>query len=599
MLKGVRQFDSSAVLKESSIPGFLNSRTVEPPNSRTLSQARMIRIDPSQVRRILVRQVNWLGDAVLTLPAIEALGRRFPDAEVVVLAREWVAGLFAGHPMVDRVVELRPAGLPQSIFGRWQLARSLSRQGFDLAVLFPNSFDAALVPWLAGIPRRVGYSTDGRGWMLTDPLEERSTPSRPHQVERYLGIARALGGNGPSIPRLSVPAGGQRKAGEILRDHGVQESEPIVAVNPGSIYGSAKRWPAVRFAAVADALVASRGVRILLLGSEGERPVLEQVTRHMRSPVVNLAGRTDLLALLGVLGRARLLVSNDTGAMHVAAAVGTPVLAIFGSTDAEATGPLGQSVRLLRQPVPCSPCLLRECPIDHRCMTRITVDQVVQGAMHLLDSPRVSRFTFHDSARCPAAFLDRDGTIIEDTGYLGDPESIQFVPGAIEALRRLQAAGYRLIVVTNQAGVARGLITEADVGKVNDRLVALLGQARVRLDGIYYCPHHPEYGPPEYRRDCECRKPKPGMIRQAIRDFGLDASRSVVIGDHVTDVALAQAFPGMVGIMLRTGHGAEQLDKIRNRALPRPAHVADDLLRAVEWFLALGGERDGVDARPA
>jgi len=365
----------------------------------------MIAIDPSDIRRILVRQVNWVGDAVLTLPAIEALGRRFPGAEIVVLARSWVGGLFVGHPIVDRVVELKSAGLRHSIFGRWHLARSLSRERFDLAVLFPNSFDAALVPWLAGIPRRVGYSTDGRGWMLTDPLEKRSTPSRPHQVERYLAIVRALGGgDGPSIPRLSVPAEAQKKADQTLRDHGVQEREPIVAVNPGSIYGSAKRWPAARFAAVADALVASRGVRILLIGSEAERPVLEQVARNTGFPVVNLAGRTDLSALMGVLAQARLLVSNDTGAMHVAAAVGTPVLAIFGPTDAEATGPLGQSTRLLRQPVPCSPCLLRECPIDHRCMTRIAVDQVVQA----VEAPRsrfclspltfhASRFTFHPS----------------------------------------------------------------------------------------------------------------------------------------------------------------------------------------------------------
>ena len=573
----------------------------------------MIEIDPQQIRRILVRQVNWVGDAVLTLPAIEALGRRYPGAEIVLLARAWVGGLFVGHPIVDRTVELRPAGLRHSIFGRWHLARSLSRERFDLAVLFPNSFDAALVPWLAGIPRRVGYSTDGRGWMLTDAVQERSTPSRPHQVERYLAIVRALGADGPSVPRLSVPAEAQKKAGQTLRDHGVEETEPIVAVNPGSIYGSAKRWPAARFAGVADALVASRGVRILLIGSEGERPVLEQVARSMRSLVVNLAGRTDLSALMGLLAKARLLVSNDTGAMHVAAAVGTPVLAIFGPTDAEATRPVGQSTRLLRQPVPCSPCLLRECPIDHRCMTRIGIDQVVQAVEELLDAPHgsrftsyapcltphVSRFTFHASRGSPAAFLDRDGTIIEDTGYLGDPEGIQFVAGAIEALRRLQVAGYRLIVVTNQAGVARGLITEADVRKVNDRLVLLLGQAGVRLDGIYYCPHHPEYGSPAYRRDCECRKPKPGMIRQSIQDFGLDASRSVVIGDHVSDAALAQAFPGMVGIMLRSGHGAEQLDKIQSGALPKPVHVADDLLRAVEWFLAAAGERDGVDSRPA
>jgi len=559
----------------------------------------MIAIDPSDIRRVLVRQVNWVGDAVLTLPAIEALDRRFPGAEIVLLARPWVAGLFVGHPGVDRVVELGPADLQHGIFRRWHLARSLSQERFDLAVLFPNSFDAALVPWLAGIPRRVGYQTDGRGWMLTHPLQKRSTPSGRHQVERYLAIVRALGGDGPSIPRLSVPAPARKKADQILQDHGVQGTEPIVAVNPGSIYGSAKRWPAARFAAVADALVLSRGMQILLIGSEGERPILERLARDMRSPVVNLVGRTDLPALMGVLARARLLISNDTGAMHVAAAIGTPVLAIFGPTDAEATGPVGQSTRLLREPVPCSPCLLRECPIDHRCMTRIGVDQVVQAVEELLDASRVSRFTFHASRGSPAAFLDRDGTIIEDPGYLGDPEKIQFIPGAIDALRALQGAGYRLVLVTNQAGVARGLITEADVRKVNDRLTVLLGQAGVRLDGIYYCPHHPEYGSPEYRRDCECRKPKPGMIRQAIQDFGLEASRSVVIGDHFSDAALAQAFPGMIGIMLRTGHGAEQWNKIQNGTLPRPVHVADDLLRAVEWFLARAGERDGIDPRPA
>jgi heptosyltransferase-2 len=559
----------------------------------------MIPIDPSQVRRILIRQVNWVGDAVLTLPAVEAIGDRFSGAEIVLLARPWVGGLFVGHPSVDRVVELPPAGLRHGISDRWRLAKSLAHERLDLAVLFPNSFEAALLPWVARVPRRVGYATDGRGWMLTDPLEKQSPPFRPHQVERYLAIARALGGDGPSIPRLSVPVGAEQKAGQILRDSGVGEREPIVAVNPGSVYGSAKRWPAARFAAMADALVTSRGVRILLIGSEGERPVLEQVAQRMCSPAVNLAGRTDLPTLMGVLAQARLLVSNDTGAMHMAAAIGTPVLAIFGPTDAEATGPLGQSMRLVRQPVPCSPCLLRECPIDHRCMTRISVEQVFRAAAELLDVPRVTRSPVRGSRGFPAAFLDRDGTIIEDSGYLGDPEGIQFIPGAIEALRRLQAAGYRLIVVTNQAGVARGLITEAEVGRVNERLAELLDRAGVRLDGIYYCPHHPEYGPPAYRQDCECRKPKPGMIHRAVQDFGVDPSRSVVIGDHVSDVALARPFPGMVGIMLRTGHGAEQWERIQSGVLPRPVHIADDLLKAVEWFLALAGERHGVDSPAA
>ncbi len=559
----------------------------------------MMDFDPQHIRRILVREVNWVGDAVLTLPALEALDRRFPLAEITLLARPWVAGLFAGHPAIDRIIEYRSEDTHRGFRGRWRLAAELKQGRFDLAVLFPNSTDAALIPWLAGIPRRVGHPTDGRRWLLTHPVSSRTAAGR-HQVERYLTIVRGLGADGttPTL-RLPVTEEAHRRGSELLLQHGILATRPLVALNPGSVYGSAKRWPADRFATMADALMESRGATIILVGSEGERPLLDEVAAHMRRSAVNLGGRTDLLTLLGVLARVHLLVSNDTGAMHVAAAVGTPVLAIFGPTDELATGPLGRSACLVREPVPCSPCLLRECPIDHRCMTGVTVAQVLREAGVLLDATHAPHLTPHASRGVAAAFLDRDGTIIEDPGYLSDPEKIQFIPGAIDALRALQQAGYRLVLVTNQAGVARGLLTETDVQRVNERLMRLLAEAGVHLDGIYYCPHHPDYGPPEYRRECDCRKPKPGMIHRAIRDLGLNPSRSVVIGDHVTDAALAQAFPGMVGIMLRTGHGAEQWQKIQDGTLAKPEHVAGDLTAAAEWFLTLQGGRDVVASHPA
>ena len=556
----------------------------------------MIEVDAQRIQRILVREVNWVGDAVLTLPALEALDGRFPRAEITLLARPWVGGLFANHPAVDRIIEYRSEDAHRGVCGRWRLIRELKEGRFDLAVLFPNSLDAALTPWLAGIPHRVGYPTDGRGWLLTHPVSNRSAAAGRHQVERYLAIVRVLGGDGTLSPRLPVADEARRRSDDLLRELGIAPAGPLVAMSPGSVYGSAKRWPAERFAAVADGLAESRGATILLIGSEGERPILDQAAAHMRRPAVNLGGRTDLPALVGVLERARLLVSNDTGAMHVAAAVGTPVLAVFGPTDAVATGPLGRSARVVRTPVPCSPCLLRECPIDHRCMTGVTVAQMLRSAMELLDDSVGSRLSPLGS---PAAFLDRDGTIIEDPGYLRDPEGIRFIPGAIDALRALQGAGYRLVLVTNQAGVARGLLTEDDVRRVNGRLAALLAEVGVHLDRIYYCPHHPDHGPPEYRRECDCRKPKPGMVHRAIREFGLDPSRSVAIGDHVSDAALAQAFPGMVGIMLRTGHGAEQWQKIREGALELPEHVADDLRAAVAWFLAQTGEGDAIGSHPA
>jgi D-glycero-D-manno-heptose 1,7-bisphosphate phosphatase len=190
------------------------------------------------------------------------------------------------------------------------------------------------------------------------------------------------------------------------------------------------------------------------------------------------------------------------------------------------------------------------------------------------------------SSRHPAAFLDRDGTVIEELGYLGDPEKIQIIPGALEALRALREAGFRLVLLTNQAGVARGLITETDVRRVNDRLRELLAEAGIALDGIYYCPHHPEVGGPEYRRACECRKPGPGMAAQAQRDLGLDLARSVIFGDHLSDAGVARHFPGMRSILLLTGHGAAQLAKIESGEATRPDHVAPDLRAAVHWLLA-------------
>jgi heptosyltransferase-2 len=551
----------------------------------------MIDIEPGDIRRILVRAVNWLGDAVLTLPALEALARRFPRAEIWLLAKPWVSGLFAGQPAVDRVIEYRTADLHRGVTGRQRLANSLRGEGFDLAVLFPNSLDAAMLAWLARIPRRVGYPTEGRRWLLTHPVPRVPTLPGRHQAERYLDIVRALGGNGAASLRLRVTAEARESAGKLLADLGAGPGDLCLALNPGAVYGGAKRWPVERFAAVADGLAERCGARILLLGSHRECSILDEVGARMRQSAIHLGGRTDLRTLVGLLERVRLLLTNDTGAMHVAAAVGTPVLAVFGPTDPQATGPLASHSRILREPVPCSPCLLRECPIDHRCMSRITVAQVLQAAVELLESPRDSSLT---PQGFPAAFLDRDGTIIEDVGYLGDPDGIRFIPGAIEALLALQGAGYRLILVTNQAGVARGLISEGDVARVNSRLAALLAEAGVQLRGIYYCPHHPEHGPPEYRRDCACRKPRPGMIRQAIRDLDLDPARSVVIGDHATDAALARTFPGMRAILVRTGHGAEQWGRIQAGTLARPEHVAEDLRAAAEWFLARAGQKDVI-----
>ncbi len=193
----------------------------------------------------------------------------------------------------------------------------------------------------------------------------------------------------------------------------------------------------------------------------------------------------------------------------------------------------------------------------------------------------------------PAAFLDRDGTIIEEVGYLADPDRVWFIPGSIEALRRLRDAGYRLVMITNQAGVARGLLTESDVHRVNARVRELLRGAGIELDGVYYCPHHPEVGPAEYRQTCLCRKPGPGMAAGAAQELGLDLSRSVIFGDHITDAGVARHFPGMRSVLLLTGHGAGQAAKVEAGEAPPPDHIAADLKSGVDWLLM---EDAGVSA---
>ncbi|MFA5027274.1 MAG: lipopolysaccharide heptosyltransferase II [Candidatus Methylomirabilota bacterium] len=340
--------------------------------------------DPSTIRRLLVRSVNWVGDAVLTLPAMEALRRRFPSAEIAVLAKAWVAGLYRDQPAVDRVIEFDPEGEHGGIRGRVRLARAVAAGRFDLAVIFPNSFDAALVPWLARIPGRVGCRGDGRSLLLSHPLPRRPATGERHQVHHYLRIARAVGAEGGGPPRLVVTSAARQAADRLLESAGIGAAEPILAVNPGAIYGTAKQWGPARFAAASEGIAKAWGLRVVLVGSRRETPLLEEVADRLAVPGAVLGGRTDLPTLAALLGRSRLLLTNDTGAMHVAAAAGAPVLAVFGPTDAEATGPLGARVRIVRHPVECSPCLLRECPTDRRCMSGVTVEAVVEAARGLI-----------------------------------------------------------------------------------------------------------------------------------------------------------------------------------------------------------------------
>lgn len=387
-------------------------------------------------RRILVRGVNWLGDAVMTTPALLRLRERFPDALIALVTPEKLRGLWLNHPAVDEIIGFKSDETPWQVAQKIRVfmwpddvsrrhagktsaaaAGSSHRRGFDLALVLPNSPRSALESWLARIPHRVGYARSWRKLFLTDAL-----PNRPdavkmrkrtvaeikqlvaapreqvsrftyhesaHHVHEYLHLVGALGGNDEPIPPQIVVTAGEIKT--VAQKFNIQpaNNRPIFGLNPGAEYGPAKRWPVDRFIAAAKEIQKQTNCLWLILGGKGDTAIAGEIESALRIPnsaLLNLAGQTSLRELCAITKLCRVLLTNDTGPMHIAAALGIPVVVPFGSTSPELTGPIvssGAPHQLLKSDAPCSPCFLRECPIDFRCMNGIAVERVVQAVLKL------------------------------------------------------------------------------------------------------------------------------------------------------------------------------------------------------------------------
>ena len=351
----------------------------------------------TDARKVLVRAPNWLGDAILSLPALAEVRARFPEAEIAVLARASVAELFACVPAANRVIVFDHRGRHAGVMGLLRLAGELRRERFDLAVLFQNAFQAALIAFLAGIPRRLGYRRDARGPLLTHPVRlPRRGEIPPHETYYYQELLRRAGWF-PGLTmvehiRLGPPTAAVEKMRARLHELGLDtnspQRRPLVVLAPGAAYGSAKCWLPERFAALADRLVERRNAAVLLCGTPAEVSLGEAIAARMRVRPISLIGQTTLEEFLGLLANVDLFIGNDSGAMHLAAGLALPQVIVFGPTDEAGTGPLNPAARLVKQPVSCSPCLLRHCPVDHRCMTRVEVDAVWQEVEAALAPPR-------------------------------------------------------------------------------------------------------------------------------------------------------------------------------------------------------------------
>ena len=340
------------------------------------------------IKRVVVRGTNWVGDSVMTVPALRALRRVLPDAHITLAIRPGARGIFSEADFIDDVLVYDRKG-PLSVIPQ---IREWKRRKFDLAVLFQNAFEAALIPFLAGVPLRLGYATESRQALLTHPLALPDWRSSRHEVFFYLYVITALeqmlfGTSSicEADPDASISISENRKveATDLLHAHGVREDALVVAICPGSINSRAKRWPAEAYAALADRLIDSNR-QVLLIGSKDEADVSQDVTRRMRNRPVVLTGKTSLDQITAVLSAADLIVTNDTGPAHIGAALGRPTIVIFGPTNPLTTRPFSPVGEILRHPPDCAPCMLRDCPIDHRCMTAITVDEVFEHSHAIL-----------------------------------------------------------------------------------------------------------------------------------------------------------------------------------------------------------------------
>jgi heptosyltransferase-2 len=343
---------------------------------------------PPSLARVLVRATNWLGDAVMSLPAIRALREALPEAHIAVAARPGLADLYEREGAIDRVI---PYPKPKGLGERLAFAASLRAERFDGAILLQNAFDAALMAWMARIPVRIGYSRDGRGMLLTHAVPvPQPGEIPPHERFYYVEMLRRAGvvENRPEVEAIRLDgidkareAGGRRAAAMGI-------AGPVMGISPGAAYGDAKRWRPERFAEAGGQLAATLQASVLIFGSAPERELCEAVAEPLRAwggAVRNLAGETTLGEFIDLAAACRLFLTNDSGGMHIASALAVPTVAVFGATDDAATGPTGPLARVVREPADCAPCLLRECPIDHRCMTRVSAARVTEAALQLLE----------------------------------------------------------------------------------------------------------------------------------------------------------------------------------------------------------------------
>ena len=322
----------------------------------------------------------------MTTPAVRAIRKRFPNTHISLLAKPWVMPVFENSEHIDRLLLYDDEGRHKGIFGKFRMARDLKKYHFDAAILLQNAFEAALITFLSGIPLRIGYNTDVRQLLLTHAVSCTNEIKKKHQTDYYLNIIPGIGmAEDNRELYLKLNQKDRFLSEKILLEQHLSLDDKIVGINPGATYGPAKQWPFDRFARLADKIQAFTGGRIIIFGGPDDRKLGNKIVRRMRQRPIDLSGKTNLGEAIALIERCDLFITNDSGLMHVAAALDVPLIAVFGSTNSITTGPLSQSSRIVQVPLECSPCLRPECPKGHLdCMDQISVEMVFKVVKEML-----------------------------------------------------------------------------------------------------------------------------------------------------------------------------------------------------------------------
>lgn len=332
--------------------------------------------------KILIRSTNWIGDAIMTTPAVRTIRQNFPEAHIAILAYPWVADIFRNCPHVDAVISYDKRGEHQGLRGLWRLGRQLAAAEFDAAILLQNAFEAAMLATLAGIPLRAGYVRDARRLLLTHPVKISPEVRGRHQVHYYQELCAGLGLT-PGPDRLFLQLAPETDLWARGFFSG-SAGRPIIGFNPGAAYGPAKCWPVERYGQLAATLAADLQAVIPVFGTAADAATAAAIKSFAPENVVDLAGKTTLAEAMALIGVCDCFVTNDSGLMHVAAAQQTPLLAIFGSTDPVATGPFSERAVVIQKKLDCQPCFKTHCQSDFRCMNSIEVAEVAGAVRKLL-----------------------------------------------------------------------------------------------------------------------------------------------------------------------------------------------------------------------